>query len=119
MSPPLLTALSPEFCSQELLVLDIQFHSAEDMEYRAPVGKRPAASELTVATVLQDAGFSVGQQQTKPGAGSASGPPQGPQQCVCCTASAGESRRHRKALSLRVAHLQRSSQQWGWIGLAL
>lgn len=42
---PLLTVLSPAFCSQELLVADIQFHNAEDMEYRAPVGKRPVASE--------------------------------------------------------------------------
>lgn len=80
---PLLTARSPGFCSQELLVLDIQFHSAEDMEYRAAVGKRPAASEAAVATVLQDGGFSVGQQQTQPRAGSATGPPQGPQQRVC------------------------------------
>lgn len=87
------------------------------MEYRATVGKRPAASEPAVATVLQDAGCSVGQQQTKPRAGSASGPPQGPEQCVCCTARAGESRRHGKAPSLRVSHLQRSSQQCG-VGLA-
>lgn len=63
------------------------------------VGKRPAVSELAVVTVLRDAGFSVGQQQTKPRAGSASGPPRGQWRRVCYTASAGESKRHWEALS--------------------
>lgn len=94
--PP--AGLSPGFCSQELLVLDIQFHNGEEQESRATVGKRPAAPEPAVATVLQDTGFSVGQQRTKPRAGPAPGPPRGPRWCVCCTASDGESKRHRNAL---------------------
>lgn len=54
--------VKPRICSQELLVLDIQFHNREEQEFRATVGKGPAAPEPA-------AGFSAGQQCTKPRAG--------------------------------------------------